>query len=413
MREGAPIQQAVEQAVRADGGRLLALLIRQLRDFSLAEDCLQEALASALVHWRRTGVPNRPAAWLMQVARRKAIDRLRRASSSRAKRAEYATLLALEAQQPEVDASGFPDERLRLIFTCCHPALDEATRVALTLRTLGGLTTEEIARAFVVKEATMAQRLVRARHKIDKAGIPYVVPEAEQWPERLHAVLTVLYLVFNEGYAASRDEYIRADLCEEAMRLTRILVHLCPDEPEVEGLLALMHLHHARRAARLGPDGAMVPLSAQDRATWDRAAITRGLELVEVALRRGRPGPFQIQAAILAVHAEAETAEATDWAQIVLLYETLKRHRANPVFELNRVAAIAHLRGAAAALPLLTPLQEALGEYQPFHALKADLLRQLGRHDAARQAYVAAISRTKNAADRRFLEARRAELGPG
>lgn len=406
----ARIRQAVDTTVRSDGGRLLALLIRQLGDFQLAEDSLQDALASALVHWGRNGVPHKPAGWLMQVARRKAIDRLRRASNLQSKKDEYAALLELEATQPEIDESGVPDERLRLIFTCCHPALDEPTRIALTLRTLGGLTTEEIARAFVVKEQTMAQRLVRARRKIAKAGIPYEVPSAAQWPQRLDAVLTVVYLVFNEGYASSQADYIRTDLCDEAIRLAKILRALRSEEPEIEGLLALMLLHHARRSARLGADGAMVPLEEQDRSAWDRAAIDTGVELVETALKRGRPGPFQIQAAISAVHAEAPTASETDWAQIVLLYETLQKHRNNPVYELNRIAAIAYTRGAAAALSLLTPLEKTLGSYQPYHALRADLLRREGDSAAASEAYAAAIASAKNDADRLFLEKRRAVL---
>ncbi|MEQ8279504.1 MAG: RNA polymerase sigma factor [Deltaproteobacteria bacterium] len=401
----APIREAVEATVRADGGRLLALLIRHLGDFELAEDCLQDALASALVHWRRNGVPHAPEAWLMQVARRKAIDRLRRDTNLRGKKEEYAALLALEAEQP--DPSEIPDERLRLIFTCCHPALDEPTRIALTLRTLGGLTTEEIARAFVVKEQTMGQRLVRARHKITKARIPYEVPDAERWHERLDAVLTVLYLIFNEGYASCHDDYIRTDLCEEAIRLTSILARLCPEEPEVEGLLALMLLPHARRRARLAPDRSMVPLEEQDRSAWDHEAIATGVALVETALKRGRPGPFSIQAAVSALHAEAPTAEATDWAQIVLLYETLKRYRSNPIYELNRVAALAHTRGADVALSLLEPLRASLGDYQPFHALEADLLRREGRTREALDAYDAAIAGARNDADRKFLERRR------
>ncbi len=406
----APVRPALREVVRADGGRLLALLIRQLGDFQLAEDCLQDALTSAMEHWQRNGVPSSPEGWLLQVARRKAIDRLRRAARLRDKGAEYAHLLELEATQPEVAPEQIPDERLRLIFTCCHPALDERTRVALTLRTLGGLTTEEIARAFVVKPSTMAQRLVRARRKITKAGIPFRVPDAEEWPARLHGVLTVLYLVFNEGYASSGAPYIRADLCEEAIRLARILLGLCPEEPELEGLLALMGLHHARRPARLGPDGAMVPLEEQDRAAWDHEAIAAGAALVERALRRGRPGPYQIQAAIGALHAEAPSAAETDWHQIVLLYEALEKHRDNPVYALNRIAAIAHTRGAGEALNQLEPLQRSLGDYQPLHALKADLLRRQGQYAEAVQAYDRAIARANNDADRRFLEKRRASM---
>lgn len=410
----ASIRQAIDETARADGGRLLASLIGQLGDFQLAEDCLQDALESALTHWRRNGVPRMPAAWLMRTARRKAIDRLRRAANFRRKQAEYATLLELETTEPEIeDDSGIPDERLRLIFTCCHPALDEATRVALTLRTLGGLTTTQIARAFVVSEEAMAQRLVRARRKIAKAGIPYEVPDAERWQERLDAVLTVLYLIFNEGYVASGDRYIRTDLCDEAIRLARIVMSLKPAEPEIEGLLALMLLHNARRGARLSADGTLIPLEDQDRDLWNKSAIAEGLHLTEAALRRGHAGPFQIQAAISAVHAEAPAAGATDWAQIVLLYDELKRYRDNPVYELNRIAAIAHTRGPAAALALLTPLEAELASYQPLHALKADLLRRIGDPAAATRAYDTAIRLSANAADRQFLEGRRAALETG
>ncbi len=409
--ENATTRRAVEETMRADGGRLLSVLIGQLRDFQLAEDSLQDALESALVHWGRTGVPHAPAAWLVQTARRKAIDRLRRAANFRAKQAQYAELIELEAQEPEiVDDSGIPDERLRLIFTCCHPALDEPTRVALTLRTLGGLTTGEIARAFVVAEEAMAQRLVRARHKIARAGIPYEVPGSDAWPMRLDAVLTVVYLIFNEGYASGTGSYIRADLCDEAIRLGRILLQLKPQEPEIEGLLALMLLHHSRRAARLCTDGAMIPLDEQDRSLWDRNAIAEGLALVEAALKRKRPGPFQIQAAISAVHAEAHNGEETDWGQIVLLYETLQRFRDNPVYELNRIAALAHVGGAEIALNLLEPLREALDGYQPLHALRADLLRRCARTVEALEAYDDAIRFTTSEADRRFLRLRRSRL---
>lgn len=398
----------VARVMRDDGGRLLASLIRHIGDFQLAEDCLQDALESALTHWARNGAPSAPAGWLMQVARRKAIDRLRRAANFRSKQAQYAQLLELEAQEPEIaDDSGIPDERLRLIFTCCHPALDERTRVALTLRTLGGLTTGEIASAFVVGEEAMAQRLVRARRKIAAAGIPYEVPDPTQWPERLDAVLTVLYLIFNEGYAATGETYIRTDLCDEAIRLARILNGLRPGESEAEGLLALMLLTHARSAARLASDGTMIALEEQDRTLWDRAAIAEGLALTETALCRHRPGPFQVQAAIAALHAEAQAAGATDWPQIALLYGELATFRDNPVHELNRIAALAHTRSAHEALKLLEPLRDALERYQPFHALEADLLRRANKPARAAEAYDRAIALARNPAERAFLTRRR------
>ena len=401
----------VAQVMRDDGGRLLAGLIRRLGDFQLAEDSLQDAAESALVHWARNGPPRAPAGWLLQVARRKAIDRLRRAANFRAKQAQYAQLLDLEAQEPDFeDDDGIPDERLRLIFTCCHPALDEPVRVALTLRTLGGLTTGEIASAFVVGEEAMAQRLVRARRKIAAAGIPYEVPDATQWPGRLDAVLTVLYLIFNEGYAAAGETYIRTDLCEEAIRLARILDALRTGEPETEGLLALMLLTHARRAARLDGNGAMIALEDQDRTLWDSAAIAEGLALAETALRRGRPGPFQIQAAIAALHAEASAAQETDWPQIALLYGELGRLRNNPVSELNRIAALSHTQGAGRALEQLDALREPLGGYQPFHALEADLLRRAGDRRGAAASYARAIALARNPAERAFLQARLAGL---
>jgi RNA polymerase sigma-70 factor (ECF subfamily) len=400
----------VDATMRTHGARLLASLIGQLKDFQLAEDSLQDAAEAALIHWGRSGIPQAPAAWLMQVARRKAIDRIRRAVNFRAKRDQYRHLLELDMREDEIaDDSGIPDERLRLIFTCCHPALDETTRVALTLRTLGGLTTDEIARAFVVAREAMAQRLVRARHKIAKAGIPYVVPGPDCWAERLDAVLTVLYLIFNEGYASAHPSYIRTDLCDEAIRLARILDVLRPREAEIEGLLALMLLHNSRRAARLAPDGAMIALENQDRGLWDKEAIAEGLHLTETALKRGRPGPFQIQAAIGALHAEAAMAADTDWRQIALLYETLVRYRDNPVYELNKIAAVAHIEGANSALAKLEVLKEILGGYQPFHALRADLLRRSGRHADAVDAYEAALSLTASEADRAFLRQRRDE----
>lgn len=413
MPEDATISQALERLLREDGGRLLASLIQHLRDFQLAEDCLQDAMESALVHWTRNGLPRVPAAWLMQTARRQAIDRLRRDANFQSKQASYAYLLEMERNADEDEANQpIPDERLRLIFTCCHPALNNQSSVALTLRTLGGLSTEDVAQAFLVSKDTMAQRLVRAKHKIAKAGIPYAVPEKAEWSERLEAVLNVLYLIFNAGYTSSEHDYIRTDLCEEAVRLARLLLRLSPDEPEIEGLLALMLLHHSRSRARLGPGGEIVPLDEQDRSIWDGAAIKEGLALVEEALGRMQPGFYQLQAAISAVHASAADAASTDWAQIALIYDALIQLRPNPVFQLNRIVALSHVRGPKTALKMLGGLEGALGNYQPFHAARADLLRRSKNVEEARGAYALAISLSKNPTEKRFLQRWLEQTGP-
>ncbi len=404
-------RQAVELAAREHSGRLLAVLIRDLHDFQLAEDCLQDALESAFIHWGRSGPPSSPSAWLLQTARRKAIDRIRRMKNFDKKALEYGYMITLDQDAAAEDTPAIPDERLRLIFTCCHPALDQKTRVALTLRTLCGLTTSEIARAFVDKEDAMAQRLVRARHKIDKAGIPYEVPEPEAWDERLNSVLAVIYLVFNEGYAAtSGQQLLRADLCEEAIRLTRLLMLLRPGEPEIEGLAALMLLNHSRRAARLAKDGAFVPLEFHDRRLWDKAKIGEGIALLETALERGRPGIYQLQAAISAVHAEAASHEGTRWAEIVLIYERLHALSPNPVFLLNRAVALSFPGNPQAGLDALLELQNSLAAYQPFHAARADFLRRLGRIAEARTAYQAAVSLSGNAGERAFFAGRLASM---
>jgi RNA polymerase sigma-70 factor, ECF subfamily len=404
-------RQAVELAAREHFGRLLAVLIKDLRDFQLAEDCLQDALESAFVHWSRSGPPSSPPAWLLQTARRKAIDRIRRMKNFDKKALEYGYLIELDQDAAAEDAPAIPDERLRLIFTCCHPALDPKTRVALTLRTLCGLTTTEIARAFVDREDAMAQRLVRARHKIDMAGIPYEVPEPKAWDERLGSVLAVIYLVFNEGYSAtSGQQLVRADLCDEAIRLTRLLMMLRPGEPEIEGLAALMLLNHSRRAARLAKDGAFVPLEFHDRRLWDKARIGEGITLLETALARGRPGVYQIQAAISAVHAEAASHEGTRWPEVALLYKRLHGLSPNPVFLLNRAVALSFPGSPQTGLDALLELQNDLGTYQPFHAARADFLRRLGQTAEARAAYEAAISLSGNAGERAFLEGRLASL---
>jgi RNA polymerase sigma-70 factor, ECF subfamily len=404
-------RQAVELAAREHSGRLLAVLIKDLRDFQLAEDCLQDALESAFVHWSRSGPPSSPPAWLLQTARRKAIDRIRRMKNFDKKALEYGYLIELDQNATAVDAPAIPDERLRLIFTCCHPALDQKTRVALTLRTLCGLTTTEIARAFVDTEDAMAQRLVRARHKIDKAGIPYEVPEPDAWDERLGSVLSVIYLVFNEGYSATSGQHLlRADLCEEAIRLSRLLMLLRPSEPEIEGLAALMLLNHSRRAARLAKNGTFVPLEFHDRKLWDQARIGEGIALLESALARGRPGVYQLQAAISAVHTEAASHEGTRWAEIALLYERLHALSPNPVFLLNRAVALSYPGNPQAGLEALAQLESSLGVYQPFHAALADFLRRLGRKGEARAAYEKAISLSGNEGERAFLSGRLQDL---
>lgn len=401
----------VDNIFREDGGRLLSCLIAILRDFQLAEDCLQDAVESALIHWPRSGLPASPAAWLMRTARRKAIDRIRRTANFRSKSEQLAALIALDqAAVAECEREAIADERLKLVFTCCHPALDRKTSVALTLRSVAGLTTEEIARAYLVSVDSMAQRLVRARHKITKAGIPYEVPEPEMWRERLDAVLNVIYLVFNEGYAASTDKGPRVDLCEEAIRLCRILAGLIPREPEVEGLLALTLLHHSRVGTRVGPSGEVVILEQQDRTRWDRQTIAEGTALLVRALRRGKPGSYQLQAAIAAVHAEAPSFAETDWAEIALIYDALIAVQPNPVFELNRIVALSYALGPAAALSRLALVAPPLAAYQPYHAVRADLLARLGRNGAAREAFETAIALSGSDAERRHLTQRRDAL---
>lgn len=408
-----PVASTIDRLVRQDGGRLMSVLVGRLRDFQLAEDSFQDALESALVHWGRQGLPSSPAAWLVRTAQRKALDRLRRAANFRAKSASIAHLMALdrEADEPEADEP-IADERLKLIFTCCHPALDRQTSVALTLRSICGLTTDEIARAFVVSPTSMAQRLVRARHKITKAGIAYAVPPPGDWPARLDAVLAVIYLTFNEGYAASSDQPLRTDLCDEGIRLCGILITLCPNEPEIEGLMALMRLHDARRATRLGALGEIVPLDEQERAGWDRASIFDASNLLETAMRRGRPGLYQLQAAIAALHAEATSFADTDWRQIAMLYDRLLVMAPNPVYALNCAVALSYVDGPERAVLLLAALEIPLGDYQPFHAGRADVFARCGDHLAAAAAYRRAIELAGTEAERSFLRERLARLNP-
>jgi RNA polymerase sigma-70 factor (ECF subfamily) len=395
----APALADVERVFRAEYGRAVAVLTRVFGDIDTAEDAVQEAFAEAARRWPSAGLPPSPAGWIITTARNRAIDRLRREAARDAKQAQAALL---HVQDEPIEEGPVRDDRLRLIFTCCHPALGTAARVALTLRLLGGLTTAEIAHAFLVPEATMAQRLVRAKAKIRDAGIPYRVPAEADLPARLSGVLAVVYLIFNEGYTASSGEALaRADLCAEAIRLGRLLARLMPDEPEVLGLLALMLLTESRRAARTSADGALVLLADQDRSRWDRALIAEGQALVRQCLRRGQPGPYQIQAAIGAVHSDAPIAAATDWAQILRLYDQLLVVAPGPVVALNRAVAVAELDGPAAALALVDAL--GLDRYYLFHAIRADLLRRLGRRAEADAGYEAAIARAGNEAERAHL----------
>lgn len=408
-------RDAAARAFREDGPAVLATLARQAGgDLGLAEDALQDALAVALATWPRDGVPRVPAAWITTTARRRAIDRLRRERGFAERTAALEHLMRLDqehANEPEPETGAFADDRLRLVFTCCHPALNMDARVALTLRMLGGLTTAEVARAFLVAEPAMAQRLVRAKRKIAAAHIPYRVPEAHDLPDRLAGVLAVVYLIFNEGYRTSSGPALtRADLCEEAIRLARLLAVLMPDDAETLGLLALMLLHEARRGARTDAAGAFVPLDRQDRRTWDRERIGEGEALLGRALRLRRPGPYQLQAAISALHATAPTAAETDWPQIAALYDRLAALAPSPVVDVNRAVAVAYAGRPGDGLVILAPLlrDERLASYQPLHAAHAELLQRAGRRDAAIAAYDRAIALTGNAAERAELAGRRA-----
>jgi RNA polymerase sigma-70 factor, ECF subfamily len=407
------LARAIDQLVRREGPRVLAGLIRWSGDFDLAEEAFQAACAQALEAWPRRGLPERPGAWLTTVSRRRAMDLLRR----RRPDVPLEPVLAEGLEAEEVDPESLPDvedDRLRLLFTVCHPALAPAAQVALALRTLCGLTTAEIARAHLEPEATTAQRLVRAKRKIAEASIPFEVPGADRLAERLDGVLSTIYLVFNEGFSAtSGDSWIRADLCAEAIRLARLVVELLPGEAEAGGLLALMLLHDARRAARTAADGTLVPLEEQDRTLWDPALIEEGTRVLDVAVARGRPGPYQMQAAIAALHVRAARPEDTDWPQIAALYGALLRTTPGPIVELNAAAAVAMARGPEEGLAWMEQLERsgALAGYHLLPAAQADLLRRLGRTEEARAAYVRALALVRHPAERRFLERRLAELG--
>jgi RNA polymerase sigma-70 factor, ECF subfamily len=409
------VEAAVAAAFREEWGHVVATLIRMTGNWDLAEECAQDAFAAALAHWPSDGVPSRPGAWLTTTARNRALDRLRRSKTEAAKLQEVAAI-SVPAEPPSADDSGVVDDRLRLIFTCCHPALTLEARVALTLRTLAGLTTAEIARAFLVPEATMAKRLTRAKHKIRDAGIPYRVPPAHLLPDRLSGVLGVLYLLFNEGYSASAGAQVRrADLTAEAIRLARLLVALMPDEPEAVGLLALMLLQDARAAARLDDDGDLVTLEDQDRSRWDGEKIAAGLALLDGALRRDQAGPYRLQAAIAACHARAAVAADTDWAQIAALYGQLLQLMPSAVVALNRAVAIAMARGPAAGLALVDELAAGgtLTSYYLLPATRADLLRRLDRRPEAAESYRAALALAPTEPEQRYLQRRLIEVGGG
>lgn len=411
------MQDVIADIFQEESGRVTALLNSHIRDLELVEDSVQDAFVQALERWTEDDIPKNPAAWILTVARRKAIDRLRRDQTLERKKAILKSLIELEKDNPSMDFDNFPDERLKLIFTCCHPALAKEAQVALTLQTLGGLTTQDIAKAFLVPLSTMAQRLVRAKRKIKNAGIPYQVPSLQVIPERLDAVLSVLYLIFNAGYIApTGTDLIRHDLCQEAIRLSRILRDLLqkektlPIDPEVIGLLALMLLHDSRSLARINADGELIPLEEQDRSLWKQSQIEEGIALIEQALQMRRAGPYQLQASISALHAEAKYPDDTDWAQIAVLYGMLGQMIPSPVVELNHSVAIAMAQGYEEGLKRIDQLEPKLTNYYLFHAARADLLRRLQRWHEAHQAYTHALELCDNNTECNFLSRRLVQI---
>ena len=409
-----PVHIAIEYTMREDRGRIIAALTARLGDFELAQDCLSDACESALTNWAHNGVPKSRVGWLLQVAHRRAIDRLRRAQNFAAKSAQIAVLERTEAAFFAQGEHEIPDNRLRLMFTCCHPALEEKTRVALTLRTVGGLSTQEVARAFLDKTPAMAQRLARARSKISRAKIPFVIPEGADLAERIRSVLSVVYLIFNEGYGATkavdRKDEIRIDLCDEAIFLARLMYGYCPENSEVAGLLALILITHSRHNARRTSNGGYIPLSEQDRTLWDHAMIAQGQALLEKTLTKGQVGSYQLQAAIGALHGEATGAQDTDWPQIIALYRLLVCIEGSAVAQLNLAVAVSYGDSAEAALDLLDKIKDRLSQYQPYHAARADILGRLGDNVAAIASYDAALALTHSQSERSFLQMRRATL---
>ena len=405
-------QSLVARLIREDWGRILSSLVSSIGDFSLAEDSLQDAVVSALEVWSKDGAPRNPDAWLITVARRKALDRIRRSQVADRKSSELALWLEQHLSDPEDREMSIPDHRLELIFTCCHPALEEKSRVALTLRALGGLSTEEIANAFLDKPAAMAARLTRAKHKLGAAGVAFKLPDPRDIAERTDTVLSVIYLIFTEGCHATNGEMMRENLVQEAIRLGRILTSLLPDHAEAKGLLALMLLSDSRRLTRRGDSGEFVPLEAQNRARWDQARISEGVALTETALRRAPAGRYGLQAAISAVHAQAKSFDATDWPQIVALYDVLYARFPNPILRINQALALSYADSPEAGLRLLASVEDdgKLASYQPFHACRADLLARLGRHLEAAESYRAAIALSRAPEEASFLETRLSAL---
>lgn len=406
------IEQTINLTVREEWGRILASLTASIGNLQLAEDCLQESVISAMQHWKKNGLPTSPAAWLITTARRKAIDHIRRDKNFASKQNEIAYLLELE-NEPESEQPLIADKRLEMIFTCCHPALDEKTKLALTLRTLGGLTTQEIATAFLDKKDAMAQRLVRAKQKISKANIPYKIPGASELPERISSVLSVVYLIFNEGYSATSGEsLVRANLCEEAIRLARILKILLPHETEISGLLALMLLHDSRRNTRTDWQGEMVSLEKQNRARWDKAKIFEGTQILKETLPKKKIGPYQLQAAISAIHAESSNWEETDWKQIAALYNLLYSIEPSPIIKINYAVAMSYAQSVECGLEIFIQIQHSgkLENYQPFHAAHADLLARSEKDDEAEISYNKAIALSENRLEKLFLQAKLSKL---